>query len=38
MTFIINANNIRQVGEETQKDNVATLIIMTNIIRYYDSV
>jgi hypothetical protein len=38
MTFIMNAINIRHVVEELQKDDVATLIIMTNIIRHYDSV
>jgi hypothetical protein len=37
MTFIRSENNIRHVREVLQKNNVATLIRMMNIIRRYDS-
>ena len=38
MIFIMNESNIGHVDEELQNDDVATLIIMTNIIHHYDSV
>jgi len=37
MTFIMKRSNIRHEEEVQQKDDVATLIIMTNIILHYDS-
>lgn len=38
MTFIMSVINIGHVGEVMQKNDVATLIIMTNIIHDHDSV